>query len=122
MGMETGGKWSAEKRKLYINTLELLTVKNTICFYKRENNQCISYSDQQYNCPFAPFENRRYYKQNNSRFKQGHLEICDIEADHNYCRISPRYFERKNRLAVSSQQGLLGMEVIPNNIPTLGCQ
>ena len=119
MGMENGGKWSAEKRKLHINILKLLTVKNTICFYKRENNQCISYSDRQYNCPLAPSENGRYDKQKTSRFKQGHLEISDIEADQNYCRISPKYFEHKSRLAVSSQQGLLGMKVIPNNIPTL---
>ena len=28
MGMETGGKWSAEKWKLHINILELLAVKN----------------------------------------------------------------------------------------------
>ena len=51
------------------------------------------------------------------RFKQGHLKVSDIEADYNHCRISPRYSEHKSRLAVSSQQGLLGMKVISNSIP-----
>ena len=77
-----------------------------------------SYPDRQYNFPLVPSENGKYDRQGTCRFKQGHLEISDIEADHNYCRISPRYSEHKSRLAVSSQQGLLGMEVISNSIPT----
>ena len=44
--------------------------------------------------------------------------LVAIEADHNYCRISSRCSEHKSRLAVSSQQGLLGMEIISNSIPT----
>ena len=51
------------------------------------------------------------------RFKQGHLKVSDIEADHNYYKISPRYSEHKSRLAVLSQQEPLGMKVISNSIP-----
>ena len=87
-------------------------------FYKRENNQCNSYPDRQHNLPLIPSENGGYDRQDTSRFKQGHLETSDTEADHNYCRISPRYSEHKSRLAVSSQQALLVMEVVSNNIPT----
>ena len=114
MGMETGGKWSVEERKLHINIVELLAVKNAILAFTKEktinaiqiqtdNTTALSY----------------LLKMGDTcRFKQGHLEISDIEADHNYCRISPRYSEHKSRLAVPSQQGLLGMEVISNSIPT----
>ena len=88
-------------------------------FYKRKNNQCNSYLDRQRNCPLVLSENGRYDRQNTSRFKKGkHLEISDIEADHNYCRIPPRYSEHKSRLTVLSQQRFLGIEVIPNSIPT----
>ena len=87
-------------------------------FHKRENNQCNSNPNRQHNCPVVPSENLRYDRQDTCRFKQGHLEISDIEVNHNYCRISPRYSEHKSRLAVSSQQGLFEMEVISNNIPT----
>ena len=89
-----------------------------LSFYKRENNQCNSYPDRQHNCPLVPSENGRYDRQDTCRFKQGHLEISDIEADHDYCRISPRYSEHKSILAVSSRQGLRGMEVISKSIPT----
>ena len=89
-----------------------------LSFYKRENNQCNSYPDRQHNCPLVPSKNGRYDRQDTCRFKQGHLEISDIEADHNYCRIPPRYSEHKSRLVVLSQKGLLVMEVISNSIPT----
>ena len=80
-----------------------------LSFYKRKNNQCNSYPDQQHNYPLVPSENGRYDRHNTCRFQQGHLGISDIEADHDYCRITPRYSEHKSKLAVSSQQGLVGM-------------
>ena len=36
MGMETRRKWSAEERKLHINILELLVVKNAILAFTKE--------------------------------------------------------------------------------------
>ena len=36
MGMETGRKWSVEERKLHINILELLAVKNAILAFTKE--------------------------------------------------------------------------------------
>ena len=36
MGMETGGKWSVEERKLHINILELLALKNAILAFTKE--------------------------------------------------------------------------------------
>ena len=36
MGMETGSKWSVEERKLHINVLELLVVKNAILAFTKE--------------------------------------------------------------------------------------
>ena len=71
-------------------------------FYKRENNQCNSYSYRQHNCPLVPSENVRYDRQDTSKFKQRHLEMSGVEADHSSCRIPPRYSEHKSRLVVSS--------------------
>ena len=117
MGIKTGGKWSVEERKFQINILELLVVKNPFLAFTKE--KAINAVDIQTNCcPLIPSENGRYGRQDTCRYKQGHLEVPDIEADHNYCRKSPRYSEHKSRLAVSSQQGLLGIEVISNSIPT----
>ena len=117
MGIKTGGKWSVEERKFQINILELLVVKNPFLAFTKE--KAINAVDIQTNCcPLIPSENGRYGRQDTCRYKQGHLEVSDIEADHNYCRKSPRYSEHKSRLAVSSQQGLLGIEVISNSIPT----
>lgn len=35
IGIETDGKWSVEKKKLHINILELLAVKNGILAFKK---------------------------------------------------------------------------------------
>ena len=72
-----------------------------LSFHKRENNQCNSYPDRQHNCPLVPSKNGRYDRQDTCRFKQRHLEICDIEADHNCCIISPRYSEHKSSFCAS---------------------
>ena len=47
-------------------------------------------------------ENGRNDRQDTCRFKERHSEISDIEADHNYCTIFPRYSEHKRKLAASS--------------------
>ena len=73
-----------------------------LSFYKREDNQCNSYPEQQHNCPIVPSENGRYDRQDTCRLKLGRMEISDIKADPNSCRISPTYSEHKSRLAVSS--------------------
>ena len=44
------GKWSVEERKLHINILELVAVKNAISAYtKKKKNQFNLYSHPQYN-------------------------------------------------------------------------
>ena len=107
MGMETGGKWSIEERKLQRNILELLVVKNAILPFTKEKtiNPIHILTDNRIALSYL----LKMEGTTGKTLKQGHLEIFDTEADHNYCRISPRYSEH-NRL--------LGMEVIPNSIPT----
>ena len=92
---ETEGKWSVEKRKLHINILELLAVKNAILAFTKEKTINAIHIQTDNTTALLP-------RQDSCRFKQGHLEISDIEADYNYYRISPRYSEHKSRLAVSS--------------------
>ena len=41
-----------------------------------------------------------------SILKQGNLEISAFKANHNYCRISPRYFEHKIKLSCHSKDVL----------------
>ena len=107
MGMETAGKWSIEERKLQRNILELLVVKNAILPFTKEKtiNPIHILTDNRIALSYL----LKMEGTTDKTLKQGHLEIFDTEADHNYCRISPRYSEH-NRL--------LGMEVIPNSIPT----
>ena len=119
MGMETGREMV--RRRVEIAYKYPRTHSGEEChlsFYRRENNRCNSYQDRQHNFPLIPSENGRYDRQDACRFKQSHLEISDIEVDHNYWRISTRYSEHKSRWAVSLQQELLRMGVISSSIPT----
>ena len=104
MGMETGGKWSVEERKLHINILELLVVKNVILAFTKEKtiNAIHIHTDNTSALSYLLGMGSTTDRQNTCRYKQGHLEISDIEADHNYCRISPRFSEHKSRLVFSS--------------------
>ena len=105
--METGGKWSIEERKLHRNILELLVVKNAILPFTKEKtiNPIHILTDNRIALSYL----LKMEGTTDKTLKQGHLEIFDTEADHNYSRMSPRHSEH-NRV--------LGMEVIPNRIPT----
>ena len=105
--MVTREKWSVEERKLHRNILELLVVKNAILPFTKEKT--INPIHIQTDNTIALSYLLKMEGTTDKTLKQGHLEIFDIEADHNYCRISPRYSEYKR---------LLGMEAIPNSIPT----
>ena len=107
MRMVTREKWSVEERKLHRNILELLVVKNAILPFTKEKT--INPIHIQTDNTIALSYLLKMEGTTDKTLKQGHLEIFDIEADHNYCRISPRYSEHKR---------LLGMEAIPNSIPT----
>ena len=54
------------------------------CKYPKTPHGEKCHLNRQHNCPVVPSENGRYGRQHISRFKQEHLEICDIEADYNY--------------------------------------
>ena len=107
---------SVEKKKLHINILELLTVKNGILAFTKIRVINAIYI-QIGNTSFVRSENGTYDRQETSRLKQGYLGIFAVEADYNHCRILPTHSEHKIRLTFSSQQGLLGVEIISNSIP-----
>ena len=97
----------SRREELHRNILELLVVKNAILPFTKEKT--INPIHIQTDNTIALSYLLKMEGTTDKTLKQGHLEIFDIEADHNYCRISPRYSEYKR---------LLGMEAIPNSIPT----
>lgn len=81
--------------------------------YQNEEPTIYSHSNRQHNGSCLSIENGGYKGPETSQSEQRNLELFNFTSDHNYSRIHSKQVECEGRLAVSSQQGLLGMEARP---------
>ena len=105
-GISTGAHWSKEEQLLHINVLELKAVKLALLnFNKQKSLKAVHFSSRQHHWPILPRENGGDGEPNVSEIKKRNLAVSLETPDHNYLRISSKFFECGGRLAVSKQQG-----------------
>ena len=99
---------------LHINVLELKAVNLALLTFKKQRSlKAVQLSNRQHHSTTLLCEIWGRGGPNVTEIKQRNLAAT---PDHNYCRITSKFFEYGGRLVVLKQQGPIRMETLPKSI------